>query len=149
LLGFTHKNNEQCPTHTHIVLHLSKLYLRFPRDDLIPDGCLHSDLKHLPRNGVLEALTHGFPHAVRPVPVRRTSEGRPVKKKKIHRPGTAALLHCPRHKWNSHCNIDRVQTHVEQWISRTLNQMSTTKDFVKSRSIRDSELSLSYGCYGH
>lgn len=48
------------------------IYLRFPCYDLISNGCLHSDLKHLPWYGVFESLTHGFPCAVRTVSVKKT-----------------------------------------------------------------------------
>lgn len=43
--------------------------LRLSCDDLTPDGCLDSDLKHLPRYGLFEALTHGLSHTVGPLSV--------------------------------------------------------------------------------
>lgn len=61
--------------YTHILRYfnevLSLMYLRFPCDDLTANGCLHSDLKHLPWYGVFESLTHGFPCAVRRVSERK------------------------------------------------------------------------------
>lgn len=49
------------------MLWFAMLYLRLSCDDPTSNGSLHSDLKHLPRDGVLEALTHGFAWAVRTV----------------------------------------------------------------------------------
>lgn len=62
------------------------LYLRFSSNDLTSNGCLHSDLKHLPRYGVFESLAHGFPWAVRTVSVMKTHQSKPLYKlyKKIH-----------------------------------------------------------------
>lgn len=53
------------------------LYLRFPCNDLTSNSCLYSDLKHLPRYGVFESLTHGFPCAVRTVSVMKTHLSEP------------------------------------------------------------------------
>lgn len=39
---------------------ITLLYLRLSSNDLTSNGSLHSDLKHLPRDGVFEALAHGF-----------------------------------------------------------------------------------------
>lgn len=50
----------------HVIKILRSLLfcLRFSCDDLTSNGCLNSDLKHLPGYGVFQALTHGFACAV-------------------------------------------------------------------------------------
>lgn len=50
--------------HVIKILRSLLLCLRFSCDDLTSNGCLNSDLKHLPGYGVFQALTHGFACAV-------------------------------------------------------------------------------------
>lgn len=40
---------------------------RFPGDDFASDGCLYSNLKHLPGDGFLQPHAHGFPCIIGPV----------------------------------------------------------------------------------